>query len=247
MLEEVSDLTALSTHGDATRSPSLRRSSGRHRYRLPRSDARCDAPRRYRSDGSGRATTGVRCPRTRTHIDIGIASRCRSSAGGVTRPRSASQKAPPRASRSRAFCDAFAWSISCAFWDTVLCRSASSRSPMRSRSGHRPLRRIVSPHVQRLPSGWSPWPGSNMKRQRSLGRPTVRSGRPVRQRAERVRRTRLFTASRRGRARRGRAGRQYAESPACGSCRATPRAGHRERARSSARRAPAARSPGHRR
>jgi hypothetical protein len=36
----------------------------------------------------------------------------------------------------------------------------------------------------------------------------------------------------RERARRGRAGRQYAESPACGSCRATPLAGHREKSSS---------------
>jgi len=81
----------------------------------------------------------------------------------------------------------------------------------------------------------------------SLDQPTVRCGRRVRQRAEQVRPTRLFTASRRGRARRARAGRQYAESPACGSCRAAPRAGHREKGRASARRAPGARSPGHRR
>src|ERR671910_3299578 len=36
----------------------------------------------------------------------------------------------------------------------------------------------------------------------------------------------------------GEQGRQNAESPACGSCRATPLAGHREKARASARRAP---------
>jgi hypothetical protein len=184
------------------------------------------------------------------HIDgriVMVAAQPEPSIGRVRARRRSAGRGASRRVTQPAFGATSAGLSSRAFWDAVRYSGAPSRSPTRARCGHRPLRRIVVASCPTVAVSMVPVARLNLRRQRKPW-PTDSPERAAgRQRTERVRPTRLFTASRRGRARRARGGPQSAESPACGSCRATPPVGHREIARASARRAPGARSPGHRR